>query len=320
VRAVLVVAGALAVLGCGEAPTTLRVQVGLAPGVTVSALSARVTVGGVAGGYQGLEPSRVPGDLIVVLPDAAQPVTVAFAGTAGDGASLSALASAQSVPHQEVTVVVQLGESGNVPDLAGQDRATGDLAATLPDLASADLSMTLGTDLSVSFDLAPSGADSSPPPRLLFVSPLAQPGDLGTLDQIDMTCLILATVAGLPGNFRALITDSNLPITARIALDQGRDIVRPDGVVVANDSTFFTANHLAPMNVDANGQVIGNNANAWTGFDPTGTQTAESCSGWSSGVGTVNGVIGLLTSTTSTWADNGSAPCNRVAHLICIEQ
>ncbi len=118
----------------------MRVDVDAAPGVALASLALDVTLG--TGGQKhetlpasGGRPS-LPGSALLLLPDVATQVTVVLTGVDGRGATLTASKTIESVPHQEIEVMIVLGApagDGGVDggtDLAGVDLFGVDFAQT----------------------------------------------------------------------------------------------------------------------------------------------------------------------------------------------
>jgi photosystem II stability/assembly factor-like uncharacterized protein len=124
----------LLLAGCGEPRTTLRARIdSTAP---IVALQVRVGIGGGMVGAAQTIPPKVPGDLLVILPDVATAVTLDVVGTTASGDFLSGTASTMSIPHEEVLVAITLGGP------AGDGMMMSD-ASRLPDGGVADQTMTI---------------------------------------------------------------------------------------------------------------------------------------------------------------------------------
>lgn len=104
-RRALAVAVLLA--GCGEPRTTLRARIDSVQPIV--SLSVRVGIGGGAFGAAQSVPAKVPGDLLVILPDVATAVTLDATGQTASGDFLNGMGSAMSIPHEEVLVAITLG-------------------------------------------------------------------------------------------------------------------------------------------------------------------------------------------------------------------
>src|SRR5690242_11241271 len=82
-------------LSCVSGPTSVRLLIEGPPNVTVASLVARVALEGVDGGTPQSLPAaggapRLPGTVLIPLPDRAQAVTVTLDGVGDDGEPLHA--------------------------------------------------------------------------------------------------------------------------------------------------------------------------------------------------------------------------------------
>src|SRR5262249_5348149 len=97
--------------------------------------------------------------------------------------------------------------------------------------------------------------------------------------------------------------------------------VRSDGqTIAANWVQFAGIAHLAPIDHDETGfQVV--TANVWTGTGRAGSGVAGQCgSTWVSSLAGVGGTVGIIGSTSASWTQNETIPCNNPGHIYCVEQ
>jgi hypothetical protein len=156
-RSVFTTAAAFAVLtmtsGCSS-PTTLRLEVQAAPGVTVRSLALRVSLPHHS--YtEALPPTGLPGRAIITFANVSMSIDLALDGQATDGQLLHAGATVLIVPHTEVSQTLVLGDfvAGDVDmapeigtDMAMPDRFDDDMATPGP-----DLTCTLGARCAYAF-------------------------------------------------------------------------------------------------------------------------------------------------------------------------
>ena len=114
--------GCLLLLSCGSGPTSVRVEIDAAPGTVVTSLQASVALDRADAGAPQMLPAsgaapRLPGTVLIPLPDRATVVTVTLDAETQDGRPLHATGEVESVPHQEVPLTLVLGE-GAPDDLA----------------------------------------------------------------------------------------------------------------------------------------------------------------------------------------------------------
>ena len=95
--------------------------------------------------------------------------------------------------------------------------------------------------------------------------------------------------------------------------------VRLDEAVVAADWAAMTGGSLAaPINLTDKGTTAA--ASVWTNSNLDGGSLADDCNIWADGTSANTGVQGSTSSMTGTWTSNGSANCNLLKALYCVEQ
>lgn len=162
--------------------------------------------------------------------------------------------------------------------------------------------------------------------NIVFVTSSAYTGDLGGLTGADTKCRIEAEAAGLPGTFKALLSDSTTDARDRFTLLEA-PFTLVDGTVIADnpgDLILIDADNINyiknPINLDANGNLLGP-SRAWTGTDSDGRNNGlAACNGWTSSSNTDDGGYGFSSSKDAGWIASGSVRCNAISHLYCFEQ
>ncbi len=123
-RPALLAALAFAAAGCGEAATGILLSID-APGFSVQSLNLQVSLdGGAAKNFPLPSPPKLPGTVLIALPDVAAQVTLTVTAELASGAPLTKTRTVASQPHQQVDVALVLGapdDGGVVVDLAPQD-------------------------------------------------------------------------------------------------------------------------------------------------------------------------------------------------------
>jgi hypothetical protein len=164
--------------------------------------------------------------------------------------------------------------------------------------------------------------------RTAFVTSARYTGDLGGLDGADEICNDHAAAAGLPGSYRAWLSDSTGSPSTRFtpSADPYR---RVDGTPIAESWTDLTdGDLLTSLSMDEYGDLVvddGSNDWAWTAtaFDGTGP-VGSTCGQWDTADGSSQGRKGDLHSRASNWSSNsnpGSFNClTQTAHLYCFQQ
>lgn len=166
-----------------------------------------------------------------------------------------------------------------------------------------------------------SGINCQTPPAgpLVFVSSGVKKGNIGGLAAADTFCQGLAMAKGLPGTFKALLSDGATSAATRLARPAG-SYKLVTGTVIANTANdLFSGTLLAPVDRDEGGaQVV--SAELWTGSDDTGTATGSSCNNWTDGTAAVLGTEGVNAFTDGRWLLSYDQFCDRDARVYCVQQ
>jgi hypothetical protein len=154
----------------------------------------------------------------------------------------------------------------------------------------------------------------------IFVTAARFAPNFGGVANADARCQAAAMAAGVPGTFRAWISDSTRSAasrlhhslspyyrldgtTPRIIASDWNDLV--DGVTVAIATDEFGAPHRDEA--------------VWTGSLDNGAASAATCSNWTSGAGATLGMSGNSSAAAfSTYY--GAVSCASSSHLYCVEQ
>jgi hypothetical protein len=162
------------------------------------------------------------------------------------------------------------------------------------------------------------GGEPALQPRLVFATQNIPNGAIGGLSGADTMCMNEA--AGHAGVFVAVLGAVGSDPKTRLLLGQGRDIVLANGTKVATDATFFSAVHLAGIDVAIDGTQVTGIGYSWTNFMPDGTALATDCVGWTNSQGANMGGRGFIGLTDATWTVANTVNCNAANHLYCLEQ
>jgi len=150
----------------------------------------------------------------------------------------------------------------------------------------------------------------------VFVTDGTSTGNLGGLSGADETCTAaaLAATPALTGTWTAWLSDSNTNAVDRI-LDAEYQLL--DGTVVANDKADLTDGNLdAAINLDEN--VAVHDGFTWTGTQPDGTVTANTCSNWTEATDASQGTQGEPSTTGNVWTERGNVvDCGFIRSLYC---
>ncbi len=239
----------------------------------------------------------------IYLPEATGAVDIGVVGLRG-GTTVGQGAAVVSIrPSAHVAATVELGASMG----GGGDLAIGD--------GSDDLANGGSTDLAHN-DLA--GLQ----PRYIFLLP-PHTTNLGAESGLDSECATAAASAGLPAtSYRAVIAYPTMSPRTTLDLTAGRDIVLPDGIEVATDSTFFATTHLSPIDELADGTVA--DGCVFADFTPDGDRlpaTAGDCAGWTGGGSSDVAYVGDSSTAGSNWNFSSPMSCPGLScYLYCIQQ
>lgn len=163
------------------------------------------------------------------------------------------------------------------------------------------------------------------PSKAVFASSEEYDGEtVASLANADALCQELAADALLSGSFKAWLSDSSTAATSRLS----RAIVPyvlPDGTVVANDWTDLTDGSLAHAidqdESEADLEPAFDNMSVWTATEADGSAIAGSnCANWTSAEDTEDGATGDAGATGAAWSASGTATCDELARLYCVEQ
>lgn len=184
-----------------------------------------------------------------------------------------------------------------------------------------------------SFDARSDGAvvdaaDAAPPGRTIFVTSQTFNGDLGTRDGGDSKCQSAAKDAGLPGTYRAWLSEEGVSVLDRLVTDAG-PLRLVNGTTVADSTADLAmAGPRTGIVLDERGKKRGGGACedggliAWTGTGPDGAAPdmfGMDCAQWRTSGGN-QGVAGVVGSTDDSWTSACQRPCGQQAALYCIQQ
>jgi hypothetical protein len=171
-------------------------------------------------------------------------------------------------------------------------------------------------------------ADAAPRGRTIFVTSQTFTGDLGTRDGGDSKCQSAATDAGLPGTYRAWLSEQGASVVTRLVTDAG-PLRLVNGALVATDTAdLAAAGPRTGIVLDERGRTRGGGACddggliAWTGTGPDGaapTTFGTDCAQWRTS-GAQQGLAGLVGSKDTSWTSACTRACNQQAALYCIQQ
>jgi|WetSurSiteA1Bulk_404760.scaffolds.fasta_scaffold00297_5 hypothetical protein len=175
--------------------------------------------------------------------------------------------------------------------------------------------------------------------KIIFVSSASYDGNLGGLVGADSKCQGLALAAGLPGIYRAWLSDATAGPVTRFT-HKNYPYKRVDGVVIAISwSDLVDGSIMNPIAVTETGGAWSDDGGTdlvWTytrtNGNPGGWYNDETwgwygdpnlmCGGWWSNLADKFGISGTAQGVDSTWSVyyDRMITCNRVARLYCVQQ
>lgn len=186
--------------------------------------------------------------------------------------------------------------------------------------------------------LVPTVPPPSPPkcgaggPCTVFLSSVDYQGNLGGLSGADAKCQALAGAAGLPGSYRAWLSDDTSSPSARFVRSPGPYRL-VNGTTIAANWTDLTDGLPPPpaITVTEIGGDFGGTYYVWSNTrangQPVAREIPQHCVNWTSNIhpgpisddpnrGEVGGLIEL-----EEWTDAGvQEDCNAYHHLYCFQQ
>ena len=151
---------------------------------------------------------------------------------------------------------------------------------------------------------------------------LPSQNNLDGLALADAHCQALAAKAGLPGSYKAWLSDATQGPSSRFGLPPsypGR-FVLPSGATLATGWQDLTDGVLdTPLSVDELGNNV-SSSTVWTNTLPSGTPASpDHCMNWSSSDGTFKGRIGLTQFADAAWTHFDLTQCANSARLYCFQ-
>ncbi len=150
--------------------------------------------------------------------------------------------------------------------------------------------------------------------------------NFGGLYYGDFLCQQEANNTGLPGVWKAILSDDSNAASSRIALSSGiynnRSINSGGIQFLSGSAGFWSALFTYPLRYNSAGNVSSSNV-PWTGSTGAGgIKTGFTCNSWTTNSAAVNGEYGVSSNTNSTTVfDNASTNCgNNTLDLYCINQ
>ncbi len=166
-------------------------------------------------------------------------------------------------------------------------------------------------------------------PCTVFLSSSTFQGNLGGLSGADAKCQALASAAGLPGTYRAWLSDATSAPSSRFVRSTGPYRL-VDGTTIALNWADLTDGSplLATITMTETGGDDGGNSNAWSNTQPNGqvlpfgAPNRADCLNWSTNANSpsAQGGFGNILDTTLWSAVPSVLACVNYLHLYCFQQ
>jgi hypothetical protein len=145
--------------------------------------------------------------------------------------------------------------------------------------------------------------------KIVFVSSVMVPPDVGGLAGADAKCNALAQSANLPGTYVAWLSDSSTSAKERLTPGAG-PFVRVDGIIVAKDiPDLLDGNITNPISMTEKGKPF--QPMVWTGTDASGAgENGFYCADWSMSSTAVKAIYGKAGRVDKSWTDIGTRNIN----------
>jgi hypothetical protein len=157
--------------------------------------------------------------------------------------------------------------------------------------------------------------------NLVFASSMQFTGNLGGLAGADAKCQSLATAAGLPGTYKAWLSDSLTDVKTRVTQSTSQYILI-DGTVIAASYVALTSGTIAhAIDLDETGTHVA--SDVFTDSNPNGVATEVdplfTCNDWTAD-NTLIGEVGRSDAKTKSWTEDGDGLCQSPSSIYCIQQ
>jgi hypothetical protein len=160
-------------------------------------------------------------------------------------------------------------------------------------------------------------------PCRVFLSSVLYDGNLGGLSGADANCQGLAAAMGLPGTYKAWLSDTTSSPSSRFVPSNGPYRLVNGTTIAANWTDLTDGTLLAPISVTETGGGVGATDNTWTytrmDGTPGGINTVH-CKNWSTSAPISGGDVGGANFIDDLWTQAGGSSCDSACHLYCFQQ
>lgn len=161
--------------------------------------------------------------------------------------------------------------------------------------------------------------------KIIFVSSWEGTPAFGGLAAADAICNLLASNAGLPGNYKAWLSDSTTSAAVRLTHAEVPYITPRADVVAVNWANLIDGSLLHPIDSDENGGYAPDYF-AYTNTTVAGeiidSGLGAACDDWTSTSQDFSARIGVSARSDGGWTFSGQNTCDALSdvHLYCVQQ
>ena len=168
----------------------------------------------------------------------------------------------------------------------------------------------------------PSAMCGSGGPCLVFLSSTLHTGALGGLTGADAICQGLAAGAGLPGSYKAWLSDDTSSPDSRFVRSSGPYQLVDGTTIAGNWNDLRDGKLLAPIDVTETGGGAGGSTVVWTNTKIDGTPSSGTapCQNWTASAAGSFAGVGFTFHYDFDWTSFGPESCASLFHLYCFQQ
>lgn len=178
----------------------------------------------------------------------------------------------------------------------------------------------------------PPTSTPTPTPSFMYVftTSTRYDGNLGGLSGADVKCQERAQAAGLPGTYKAWLSDNSYSPSTRMN-QYAQEYKRTDGIRIADNWQGLVNSTSTPLQNKINRDEFNQPIPApnpdtgsfvvWTATNPEGTANiGNSCNSWTNSTTSYNGNFGDTNCVNSCWTKAAYLNCAYTLRLYCIQQ
>lgn len=223
--------------------------------------------------------------------------------------------------EKDSAVYCKYSASGDISTLETPAPYVAPMPTTAPTAAPTAIPTSVPTVAPTS---APTAAPTPRPFKYAFVTNDTIAANFTGLSGADSICNNKASSAGLPGTYKAWLSDQSTSARSRLS-QSSLPYKNVDSSLVANSWTDLTDGSLSGAFKNENGQNLTGTPPyfVWTNTDQVGNIASSlACNNWTGTLG-YSGVVGDALPAAYNqryWTNATTYPCDRLARLYCLEQ